>query len=63
MTSENTNETIITGFCDICGARETDSADTLIDLLGAPLLKFAVSIKVVINCIRFTRHSIRRVFR
>ncbi len=29
MTSENTNETIITGFCDICGARETAHADTL----------------------------------
>jgi hypothetical protein len=28
MTNENTNETI-TGFCDICGKRETDSADTL----------------------------------
>ncbi len=30
MTNENTNETTTTtGFCDICGKRETDSADAL----------------------------------
>ncbi len=29
MTNENTNNETITGFCDICGARETDNAETL----------------------------------
>jgi hypothetical protein len=30
MTNENTNETTMTGFCDVCGARETASADALL---------------------------------
>jgi hypothetical protein len=29
MTNEKTNETTITGFCDVCGNQETDNADTL----------------------------------
>ncbi len=29
MTNENTNETTIEGFCDVCGNQETDNIETL----------------------------------
>jgi hypothetical protein len=29
MTNETTSNETITGFCDVCGKRETDSAETL----------------------------------
>ena len=29
MTNEKTNETTMTGFCDICGNQETGNAETL----------------------------------
>jgi hypothetical protein len=29
MTNENTNETTMTGFCDVCGNQETDNAEAL----------------------------------